>query len=162
MTRPVHPLVGWTVALAIAASGGFAEMVGAAVTGTPTSSLTPIQGEGAGVSEASPWLIARPRAVAREASRSRHPDHSPAVGGTGTLNWTALAQCESNGDPRAVSASGKYRGAFQADADFWRTYDGLRFASRPDLATYAEQLEVAQAGYAARGRAPWPVCGRRL
>jgi len=84
----VHPLVGWTVALAIAASGGFAEMVGAAVTGTPTSSLTPIQGEGTGVSEASPWLIARPRAVAREASRSRHPDHSPAVGGTGTLTDT--------------------------------------------------------------------------
>jgi hypothetical protein len=48
------------------------------------------------------------------------------------------------------------------DADFWRTYGGQEFASRPDLATYAEQLIVAQRGYAARGRSPWPECGARL
>ena len=81
---------------------------------------------------------------------------------TSRLNWAALAQCESSGNPRAVNRSGKYRGAFQMDAAFWRTYGGLTYAARPDLATYAQQLAVAQRGYAARGRSPWPECGRRL
>ena len=79
-----------------------------------------------------------------------------------SLNWSALAQCESSGNPRAVNSSGKYGGAFQMDAAFWRTYGGLTYATRPDLATYAQQLAVAQRGYAARGRSPWPSCGRRL
>ena len=87
---------------------------------------------------------------------SRHREHLH------TLHWHALALCESSGNPHAVSPSGKYRGAFQMDADFWRTYGGLQFAPRPDLASYEQQRIVAQHGFDARGRKPWPYCGRRL
>ena len=99
--------------------------------------------------------------ASRSESRSPEPfNHRDTL--KASLNWAALAQCESSGNPRAVNPSGKYRGAFQMDAAFWRTYGGLTYAARPDLATYAQQLAVAQRGYSARGRSPWPQCGGRL
>lgn len=101
----------------------------------------------------------RPMPPHADRSRALQPKRS---GARDSLNWRALALCESSGNPRAVSHGGRYRGAFQMTAGFWRTYGGLRFAARPDLATYAEQLVVAKHGYAARGRAPWPTCGSRL
>ena len=102
----------------------------------------------------------KPRS-SRSESRSAKPfNHRDTL--KASLNWSALAQCESSGNPQAVNPSGKYRGAFQMDADFWRIYGGLTYAARPDLATYPQQLAVAQRGYAARGRSPWPSCGRRL
>jgi hypothetical protein len=71
----------------------------------------------------------------------------------------AVFGCESHWNPRAVNPSGKYRGLIQADSRFWRTYGGLAFASRPDLATTAEQLRVAYAGWLSRGWQPW-TCAR--
>ena len=68
--------------------------------------------------------------------------------------------CESGWNPRAVSPSGTYRGLAQMDATFWRSHGGLRFASRPDLASVAEQLAVAYDGWRQRGWSPWPTCGR--
>ena len=100
-----------------------------------------------------------PRPTPTHAGRSRHVAGRSEYTGQ---DWSALARCESSGNPRAVSRTGKYRGAFQMDSSFWRTYGGRRYATRPDLATYAEQLAVAQRGYAARGRSPWPYCGRFL
>lgn len=97
--------------------------------------------------------------VPAPASRSRHTEPPSRLD---LLDWQAMARCESSGDPRAVSASGKYRGLYQFDADFWRTYGGLSYAKRPENATVREQTIVAQRGYAARGRAPWPFCGKRL
>jgi hypothetical protein len=71
----------------------------------------------------------------------------------------AVAQCESGNDRSARSHTGKYRGKWQMDADFWRTYGGLRFAASPELATEAEQDEVAFRGFVARGWQPW-TCAR--
>ena len=82
------------------------------------------------------------------ASRTRRP-----------LNWAALARCESGGNPRAVSPTGRYRGAFQFDLPTWR---GMGGHGDPAAASYAEQVRRAARLYAARGRAPWPVCGGRL
>lgn len=75
------------------------------------------------------------------------------------LDWPALAQCEASGNPRAVSASGKYRGLYQFDLTTWRSVGGH---GDPINATPAEQTRRAQLLYAHRGRAPWPVCGRLL
>ena len=63
-------------------------------------------------------------------------------------------------NPTDVSASGKYRGLIQADATFWADWHGLQFAPRPDLATAAEQLQVAHWAWLKRGWTPWPYCGR--
>jgi hypothetical protein len=67
----------------------------------------------------------------------------------------AVIACESTNNPTAVSKTGKYRGLYQMDASFWRSYGGLALASSPDRATRAEQNYVAYRGYTSRGWSPW-------
>lgn len=70
-----------------------------------------------------------------------------------------LRQCESSGDYSAVSASGRYRGAYQFDRQTWRTVGGK---GDPAAAAPWEQDHRARLLYDSRGRQPWPVCGRRI
>jgi hypothetical protein len=76
-------------------------------------------------------------------------------------NWTAVAECESSGDWHINTGNGYY-GGLQEDMTFWRNYGGPAFAPRPDLATEAEQITVAERGLAVQGRGAWPICGRYL
>ena len=69
----------------------------------------------------------------------------------------AIATCESGGNPRAVDASGTYRGLFQFDAGTWASVGGH---GDPAAAPAAEQYRRAAVLYAPAGAAPWPVCGR--
>ena len=73
------------------------------------------------------------------------------------LNFTALAACESSGDPQA--RNGKYTGLYQFDVPTWQSVGG---SGEPGQASAAEQTLRARLLYAARGRAPWPECGRLL
>lgn len=82
-------------------------------------------------------------AVARDASA-----------GSGTLD--RIAQCESGGDPTAVSATGQYRGKYQFDRATWRALGGH---GDPARASESEQDRRAAALLARRGTAPWPTCG---
>lgn len=69
----------------------------------------------------------------------------------------AIAQCESGGDPTAVSANGSYRGLFQFDAATWASVGG---SGDPAAASSEEQYRRAAMLYARAGASPWPVCGR--
>jgi hypothetical protein len=75
--------------------------------------------------------------------------------------WLSLATArkvlhrESGGRCDAVNPSGKYRGRWQMDSTFWKTYGGLAFATTPDRATCHEQDLVAYKGWIYRGWAPW-------
>lgn len=80
------------------------------------------------------------------------------VGADG-LNWYALAQCESGNNPRAVSASGTYRGLYQFSLGTWHSVGG---AGDPINASRDEQTYRAKLLYQRAGRSPWPVCGSRL
>jgi hypothetical protein len=80
-------------------------------------------------------------------------------GGPTYEQWSALRNCESGGNYHAVSPSGLYRGAYQFDLGTWATVGG---DGDPVLASPAEQDHRAQALWAQRGSAPWPVCGRYL
>jgi len=79
--------------------------------------------------------------------------------------WNTIAGCESHGD-WAINTGNGYYGGLQEDMSFWRTYGGLEFAARPDLASKREQILVATRArdgygpYGPRGYRPWPVCGR--
>ena len=73
------------------------------------------------------------------------------------LNFTALAACESSGNPQA--RNGKYTGLYQFDVATWQSVGG---SGEPGQASAAEQTLRARLLYAARGRAPWPECGRLL
>jgi resuscitation-promoting factor RpfB len=66
-----------------------------------------------------------------------------------------IAQCESGGDPRAVSPDGTYRGKYQFDRGTWRAMGGH---GDPARASEAEQDRRALALLHARGTAPWPNC----
>lgn len=69
-----------------------------------------------------------------------------------------IKMCESGGNYHAVSPSGKYRGAYQFDAQTWR---GIGGKGDPAAASPAEQDYRAWKLYQQRGSAPWPVCGRK-
>ncbi|MBD3913594.1 transglycosylase family protein [Nocardioides hwasunensis] len=80
------------------------------------------------------------------------------VPGADGLNWGALANCESGGNPQAVNAAGYY-GLYQFDTGTWRSVGG---SGLPTSASAAEQTYRAKLLYQQRGRSPWPTCGRLL
>lgn len=73
--------------------------------------------------------------------------------------WDRLAACESSGN-WASRSNPIYKGGVQMDATFWARYGGLAYAPRPDLATRAQQIQVAERGLAVQGWQAWPVCSR--
>jgi peptidoglycan hydrolase-like protein with peptidoglycan-binding domain len=68
-----------------------------------------------------------------------------------------IARCESGGNPRAVSANGRYFGKYQFSRATWRAVGGR---GNPARASEAEQDRRALILYRREGTAPWPVCGR--
>lgn len=66
-----------------------------------------------------------------------------------------ISMKESHRNCKAVGGSGKYRGRWQMDSRFWKTYGGKQFASKPDKANCQEQDLVAYNGWIVRGWAPW-------
>jgi hypothetical protein len=67
-----------------------------------------------------------------------------------------IAQCESGGDPTAISADGKYRGKYQFTRSTWAQMGGT---GDPAAAPEAEQDQRAATLLGAQGTAPWPTCG---
>jgi Transglycosylase-like domain/Putative peptidoglycan binding domain len=84
---------------------------------------------------------------------------STTAGGGDDATLERIAQCESGGDPTAVSADGTYRGKYQFDRETWRQMGG---SGDPAEAPEAEQDRIAAKLLAARGTAPWPNCGAAL
>lgn len=68
-----------------------------------------------------------------------------------------IAECESGGDPRAVSSNGLYRGKFQFSRETWKAVGGR--GSDPAKASEAHQDRMALRLYRQRGVSPWPACG---
>ncbi|MEA2332497.1 MAG: resuscitation-promoting factor RpfB [Thermoleophilaceae bacterium] len=66
-----------------------------------------------------------------------------------------IAECESGGNPRAVSPGGQYRGKYQFSVDTWRNLGGK---GDPAAAPEAEQDRIALKLYERAGTAPWPSC----
>lgn len=67
-----------------------------------------------------------------------------------------IAQCESGGNPRAVSSDGTYRGKYQFDRQTWQAMGG---SGDPARASEGEQDRRALTLLRARGTSPWPACG---
>ena len=66
-----------------------------------------------------------------------------------------IAECESGGDPTAVSAGGTYRGKYQFSRETWRAMGGT---GDPAKASEAEQDRLALKLYRRAGTSPWPNC----
>jgi hypothetical protein len=66
-----------------------------------------------------------------------------------------IAECESGGDPSAVSADGTYRGKYQFSRGTWRSLGGT---GDPAKAAEWVQDRLALRLYRRSGNSPWPNC----
>jgi hypothetical protein len=69
-----------------------------------------------------------------------------------------IAQCESGGNPRAVSPNGMYRGKYQFSFSTWASVGGR---GDPAAASEYEQDMRAEILYRTGGPGHWPVCQHR-
>ncbi len=97
-----------------------------------------------------------PRLVYDGTRQAPVTSHAPSPDG---LNWAALANCESGGDPRSVSPGGTYRGLYQFSMSTWQSVGG---SGDPVNASPSEQTYRAQLLYQRAGTSSWPVCGQFL
>jgi resuscitation-promoting factor RpfB len=84
------------------------------------------------------------------------PEYAPYHDG---LNWPALANCESGGNPQMVSGNGEYRGLYQFTMGSWESVGG---SGDPIDASSSEQTYRAQLLYRRAGDGVWPTCGHYL
>ena len=77
------------------------------------------------------------------------------TGGATSATLEQIAQCESGGDPTAVSADGQYRGKYQFSMETWQAMGG---SGDPAAAPEAEQDRIAAELLAQSGTSPWPNC----
>ena len=87
---------------------------------------------------------------------SAHQAKGKAKGGAATLD--EIAQCESGGNPRAVSPDGRYRGKYQFSRATWRSLGGK---GDPAKAAEAEQDRLAVLLMERQGPSAWPSCSKR-
>ncbi|WP_308461263.1 transglycosylase family protein [Streptomyces sp. Ru73] len=71
--------------------------------------------------------------------------------------WDRVALCESGGSWTANSGNGFY-GGLQLTLEMWKDYGGESYAERPDLASRAQQIAVAESVLNDRGPDAWPSC----
>lgn len=93
-------------------------------------------------------LAAAPIALATAGTASAAP---------GSVNWDAVAQCESGGN-WAISTGNGYYGGLQFTMGTWKSNGGT---GSPHHASREEQIRVAENVLRSQGIGAWPVCGRR-
>lgn len=87
---------------------------------------------------------------------------APMVFGAGTanadsVNWDAIAQCESGGN-WAINTGNGYYGGLQFTPGTWSSNGG---SGMPHYASRSEQIRIAENVLRTQGIGAWPVCGRR-
>jgi Transglycosylase-like domain/Putative peptidoglycan binding domain len=70
-----------------------------------------------------------------------------------------IAQCESGGNPRAISRGGTYRGKWQFSRATWRSLGGR---GDPAKASESAQDRIAMKLYRRSGTKSWPACSRSV
>jgi nucleoid-associated protein YgaU len=74
-----------------------------------------------------------------------------------SVNWDAIAKCESGGNWATSTGNGFY-GGLQFTLGTWRANGGQ---GMPQNASRAQQIAVAERVLATQGIHAWPVCGAR-
>ncbi|VBA41568.1 Resuscitation-promoting factor RpfE [Mycobacterium innocens] len=74
-----------------------------------------------------------------------------------SVNWDAIAQCESGGN-WAINTGNGYSGGLQFTSGTWHANGGSGSAAG---ASREEQIRVAENVLRSQGIGAWPVCGRR-
>ncbi|MFC7486329.1 ubiquitin-like domain-containing protein [Knoellia sp. CPCC 206453] len=100
---------------------------------------------------------AAPSPSSSPATRSAGNTSGAGINLSNAAMWDRIAECESSGN-WSINTGNGYYGGLQFDIRTWLGAGGGDFASRPDLASRAEQITVANRVYADRGLQPWG-CG---
>jgi hypothetical protein len=74
-----------------------------------------------------------------------------------SVNWDAVAACESGGN-WSISSGNGYYGGLQFSLGTWRANGG---SGMPHKASRSEQIRVAENVLRSQGIGAWPACGRR-
>ena len=82
---------------------------------------------------------------------------APAPSGGYSVNWDAIAKCESTNN-WSINTGNGYYGGLQFDEGTWLSNGGGAYADRADHATREQQIAIAEKVYASRGLEPW-ACG---
>ncbi|WP_175408838.1 transglycosylase family protein [Streptomyces sp. TRM64462] len=72
--------------------------------------------------------------------------------------WDRVAQCESGGN-WSINTGNGYYGGLQFSASTWAAYGGTKYAPTANLASKAQQIEIAEKVLAGQGKGAWPSCG---
>ena len=96
-------------------------------------------------------------ALTRTFLRRRPLRTAPPVHKAYSVNWDAIAQCESGGN-WAISTGNGFSGGLQFTPSTWRANGG---SGSPNGASREEQIRVAENVLHSQGIGAWPVCGRR-
>ena len=102
-------------------------------------------------------IVVGTKVVATTSSSSSGSSSSSSGAGINLANsamWDRIAACESGGN-WSINTGNGYYGGLQFNIGTWLSVGGGDFASRPDLASRAEQITVANRLYAQRGLQPW-------
>jgi cell wall-associated NlpC family hydrolase len=78
-----------------------------------------------------------------------------------THDWSGVAQCESSGN-WSINTGNGYYGGLQFSPSTWAAFGGTQYAARADLATAAQQIDVAEKVLTGQGVGAWPNCGKYL
>jgi hypothetical protein len=86
---------------------------------------------------------------------------APSVANADAANvqWDRVANCESGGNWHIDTGNGYY-GGLQFSSSTWSSYDVDHYASRADLASRSEQIDVANRVLDRQGWGAWPVCSQ--
>jgi resuscitation-promoting factor RpfA len=77
-----------------------------------------------------------------------------------SVNWDAVAQCESGGN-WSINTGNGYYGGLQFSRSTWKAYGGTKYASTANKASKSEQIRIAEKVRAGQGIGAWPVCGKK-
>jgi LysM repeat protein len=77
-----------------------------------------------------------------------------------SVNWDAVAQCESGGN-WAINTGNGFYGGLQFTHQTWIGYGGGAYANNANEASRSEQIAIAEKVLAGQGIGAWPVCGPR-
>ena len=81
-----------------------------------------------------------------------------AASAASSVNWDAIANCESSGNWQINTGNGFY-GGLQFTQSTWAGYGGTQYAASADLATREQQIAIAEKVLVGQGIGAWPTCG---
>ena len=93
-------------------------------------------------------MAVTPMAVAFGSAATAHAD---------SVNWDAVAACESGGN-WAINTGNGYYGGLQFSMGTWHSNGG---SGSPHAASREEQIRVAENVLRSQGIGAWPTCGGR-